>query len=105
MWTEVAQIVHLTDMHLDVDGQGKMKPPRDRAIRTRVILRLAYTRWTPQRLQELARGLNAHSVPALRALLTTLDTILKAPRAGKLIIVQSGDLEAYGPTRTALSAW
>ena len=97
-------------MHLHVDRNGRMRSPQDRAKAVRAILGLARQLPTGnlalvKGIQGLAKGLKSHSHRALQALFKTLDSLIKDPRPGKLLIIQSGDLEAYGAMRASSSTW
>lgn len=97
MWTEIVRIIHVTDMHLFVDTQGNFRSFQERAVS--IILAAS--------VPGLGKGVHHHSRRALKALLSTLETIT-APPTGKLLLVQSGDLETYGakrPTGTSSVGW
>lgn len=106
MW--VASVVHLTDMHLYLDVNGRVYRPVDRAAETEFLLRVAHLTdsiWW----RNLFVGISEHNPKALRRLKTRLPEILAEERQeavrvhgddlGRqlpIVVVQTGDVEAYG---------
>jgi hypothetical protein len=96
--SEIARIIHVTDMHLLVDRQGYPRPAKECAMLVRVAIWLAGQRWGMSGIQKILEGLYAHSRPALRALIATLHDLAQTNRPCPLAVVQTGDVEAYGGT-------
>lgn len=86
------EILHFSDLHLFVDRDGNLRPPEERAVIIRAIDVTSRKLKIPQNLQA---GLYHHSAPVLDAFLTTMDDLF-APGRPPRLVMQSGDVEAYG---------
>jgi len=94
---EIARIVHVTDMHLHVDQNGNARGAGTRSGIVKAALGVARLKGGKGSVAKIAAGLQPHAVAALEALITTLQDIAgQAPP--DLLVLQTGDVEAYGGT-------
>jgi hypothetical protein len=111
MW--VASVIHLTDMHLYLAADGGVRRPVDREAHIEFLLRQAY-RFDSVGWRTLFVGISEHNRRALRMLKARLPEVISDERGDALrthglsagsrlpiIVVQTGDVEAYGAREVA----
>ncbi len=95
MGTERVKIIHISDMHLFVDKDGNERNFHEIAKSVLHIKKLTEIDITPAVIKRWGNDLNSHSQSTLEALLRTIRKITKKC-TDKVILVNSGDFEAYG---------
>lgn len=98
MKTELVTIIHLSDFHFFVHSNGKSRDRKEQVKFIKFIRKAAKKIWTPPIVRKLISGLNSHSLTALKALERTLVRIMQQPHSRGVVILQTGDVEAYGAT-------
>jgi hypothetical protein len=113
-WTKIATIVHVSDLHLFVDGPaGGLGLQRAKRFVIDAALRLRPPRSVRKPLEKegffrkfirgstsALKGFYHHDPDYLFAFRDALATVCGANHGTPLILVQSGDLEAYGGIRS-----
>jgi 3',5'-cyclic AMP phosphodiesterase CpdA len=91
------RIIHVSDLHLFVDCQGKRRKYKELALSSRILADMT----SPLRrlanrigLENLLSGIDQHSDTALEAMLATLDDLLaeQVPQ----VVIQTGDVSTFG---------
>jgi hypothetical protein len=110
MW--IASIIHLTDMHLYLTIDDSVRRPVEHEAHIEFLLRQAY-RIDSVGWRGLFVGLSEHNRTALRQLKARLPEIVKDERqlamdaygergsSLPIVVVQTGDVEAYGARKVA----
>lgn len=88
----VASIVHVTDMHLYLDGDGNMRRPSQRALGDRILRTILAP------LPALAHGLDIADGAAWTQLRRRLDAVVEVETGlgACCVIAHTGDAEAFG---------
>lgn len=97
MSKDATKIIHISDLHLFVDHNGNNRSPN---LQSNILINLQNilkSKFVPAAVTNFGNGLNAHSRSALSALWKSLDDIIQNKKKSELLLmVQSGDVEAYG---------
>ena len=93
---ELARIIHVSDFHLFVDALGNDDDARARSALVKLAVGAAQQNCAPAWFRALVRGFNTHSRQTLDAFLATLSALVRDVQTGKKVVVQTGDVEAFG---------
>lgn len=83
-------------MHLFVDENGNPRSVKELSDTITHVKALTRLKLTPAVIKGLAGNLNSHSPESLDAMWGTIGDIINNKGSSKLVIVNSGDVEAYG---------